>query len=119
VDRDSDLTELVVTGKVTAQDILEVISTCYTGEPTLKVLWDFNEAALDQVDVRKVKPLAQASQRFAAGRAGGKTALVFSSASAYGMGRLFDQLRQASDSPVAYKSFQDRASALAWLEGSD
>lgn len=116
VDRSADLTEMAVTGEVTVSEILETIEAFYAGGPTRSVLWDFREAALDLAAAREVKPLAQASQRFTAGRVGGKTAMVFSSKSAYGLGRLFDQLRQVADSPVENRSFRDRAEALAWLE---
>ena len=117
VDREADLTVLTVTGEVTARQILEVIAGYYAASPTKHVLWDLSAAALDRVTASEVKPLVQASEQYTAGRVGGKTAMVFSSASAYGLGRLFDQLRQVSDAPVETMSFRDRASALAWLGG--
>jgi hypothetical protein len=117
VDRGADLTVMTVTGEVTAREILDAIATIYAGGRTTCVLWDFTSAQLERVRASEVKPLVQAIQPFTAGLAGGKTAMVFSSAAAYGLGRIFDQLRQAWNSPVETRSFRDRAAALAWLKG--
>lgn len=117
VDREADLTVLTVTGAVIAREILDVIAAYFAARPTKHVLWDLSAAAVDRVKAGEVKPLVQASQQYTAGRAGGKTAMVFSSAGAYGLGRMLDQLRQVGDSPVEYGSFRDRDAALAWLRG--
>jgi hypothetical protein len=119
VDREADLTVLTATGEVTAREILDVIAAYYAARPTKNVLWDLSAAALEHVTANEVKPLVQASQQYTAGRVGGKTAMVFSSVSAYGLGRLFDQLRQVRDTPVETMSFHDRAAAMAWLAGKE
>jgi hypothetical protein len=115
IDRDADLTVRTVTGDVTARQLLDALATSRHGEPTRFVLWDFREAQLERLTASEVRGLAQATERYAAGRAGGKTALVFSSDFAYGLGRLFDQTRNVSGAPVDYMSFRDQAAALAWL----
>jgi hypothetical protein len=118
VDRDADLTEVTVIGEVTAQEILDVIAAYFAARPTKHVLWDLSAAALDQVTAGEVKPLVRQSRQYTVGREGGRTAMVFSSAGAYGLGRMLDQLRQVADSPVEYGSFRDRDAALAWLHGA-
>jgi hypothetical protein len=117
VDRVTDLTELTVTGEVTAQDLLDVIAAIYAGGRTTCVLWDFSKAELERVKASDVRPLVEAAQQYSAASASGRTAMVFSSAAAYGLGRIFDQLRQVWDSPVKTMSFRDRGAALAWLKG--
>lgn len=117
IDRDRDLTVRTVKGEVTAQELMDALAEYYAGEPTRNILWDFTEAMLERLTVSEVRGLAQATRLHATRRAGGKTALVFSSASAFGLGRVFDQSQSASDTPVDHMSFRDRAAALAWLEG--
>ena len=59
--------------------------------------------------------LAEATGRFQGGRARARTALASSTTFGYGLGRMFDQAREVQDSPVAYRSFHNRAEAMAWL----
>lgn len=64
-----------------------------------------------------MRAIAKASLQYAHWRVGGKTAMVFSSAFEYGLGRMFDLSRNVDGTPVDHMSFHDRASALAWLGG--
>jgi hypothetical protein len=118
VDRDRDLTLRTVQGEVTAQELLAALASYYAGEPTKNILWDFSEAALERLTASEVRMIAQETERYTAGRAGGKTALVFSSTFAYGLGRMFELSRDGRSAPVDYGSFRDRASALAWIGGA-
>jgi hypothetical protein len=116
IDRAADLTVRTVSGEVTARDLLDAITAGSTDAPTRFVLWDFTEAQLDGLAASEVRALADSAAPRARGRPGGRTALVFSSESAFGLGRIFDQLRTVRDAPVEYRSFRDRAAAMKWLE---
>jgi hypothetical protein len=118
VDRDAELTVRTVTGAVTAQQIVDAMAEYFATGPTRLVLWDFTEAMLEGVSAGEVRALAEATTRFVGGRPAGKTALVFSSPFSYGLGRLFDQLRNGREATVAYMSFRDRGAAMAWLRES-
>lgn len=115
IDRGADFTVRTVTGEVTAPEILAAMASYYAGGPTRLVLWDFSGAALERLSGREVRSLAEATGSYVAGRVAGRTALVFSSTLAYGLGRMFDQARNAGHSPVDYASFRDRGEAMAWL----
>lgn len=119
IDRDRDLTVRTVKGAVAMQELLETLATYHDAQPTRSVLWDFSEAQLERLTGSEVSTLAQLTARQAEGRPGGRTALVFASELAFGLGRMFDQTRNVSGSPVEYMSFRDRAAALAWLGGSE
>jgi hypothetical protein len=115
IDRDRDLTMGAIVGDVPVQELVDALAEYFAGEPTLNVLLDFSEAVIVRLLSKDVRHLARVTRQYADRRAGGKTALVFGSVFGYGLGRMFEQLRHASSSPVAYKTFHDRAAALAWL----
>lgn len=117
IDREQDLTVQTVKGELTSRELLDALASYYAGEPTRNILWDLTEAKLERLTSSEVRALAQATVQYAHQRVGGKTALVLSSAFAYGMGRMFDQSRNVSGAPVDHMSFLDRAAALAWLGG--
>jgi hypothetical protein len=115
IDGAADLTVRTVSGVATAWDLHDAIAAGSADAPTRFVLWDFTEAQLDGLAANEVRALADSAAPRAAGRPGGRTALVFDSESAFGLGRIFDQLRTVRDAPVEYRSFRDRAAAMAWL----
>ena len=117
IDRDRDLTVRAIVGDVSVQQLLDALAEYFAGQPTLNVLLDFSEAELRMLKAREVRLLAQVTRQYAECRAGGKTALVFSSAIGYGLGRMFEQLRHATGAPVAYKTFREREKAMEWLGG--
>lgn len=118
IDRERDLTVQTVKGEVTVKEVLNALAAYYASEPTKYILWDFSEAAVERLTASDVRTIAQATPQYAARRAGGKTALVFSAAFAYGLGRMFEQTLDVSGAPVDHMSFRDRASALEWLAGA-
>jgi hypothetical protein len=83
----------------------------------LNVLWDFSEATIDGLTASDFKVVSQVTRMNAGLRAGGRTALLFSTQLAYGMGRQYEQAQNARGLPVDHRSFLDRGEALAWLRG--
>jgi len=117
IDRDANLTVRTVTGEVTAQEIVDALAAYLAGEVTRYILWDCREALWDRLTGSDVRNIAQATLKHSGRRPGGRTALLVSSAAAFGMARMIDQSLSASDSPVEFQTFYDRAAALAWLGG--
>ena len=115
IDRDRDLTVRAIIGDVPVQQLVEALAEYFAGEPTLNVLLDFSEAVMVRLTASDVRLLAKVTRQYADRRAGGKTALVFSSAIGYGLGRMFEQLRHASGAQVAYRAFREREKAMEWL----
>jgi hypothetical protein len=117
IDRDRDLTVRAIIGDVRVEQLVDALADYFAGEPTMNVLLDFSEAVMGRLTASDVRLLAKVTQQYADRRAGGKTALVFSTANGYGLGRMFEQLRLATGAPVAYKSFREREKAIEWLGG--
>jgi hypothetical protein len=115
IDRDRDLTVRAIIGDVHVEQLVDALADYFAGEPTLNVLLDFSKAVMGRLSASDVRLLAQVTRQYADSRAGGKTALVFSTVFGYGLGRMFEQLRHASGAPVAYKSFRSREAAMEWL----
>lgn len=115
IDRDADLTVRTVAGEVTAEELLDALATYRAGEVTRYILWDCHEASWDRLTGSEVRSIAQAALGHSGRRPGGRTALLVSSAAAFGMARMIDQSLSASDSPVEFQTFYDRAAAMAWL----
>ena len=68
-----------------------------------------------EISASDVRNLVELTNSYAARRGGGKTALVFSSASSFGMGRMYDLSKEADGRPVTHASFRDLKAALEWL----
>ncbi len=116
VDFEKDLTVNAVAGEITAAEVREKIVEYYEGKVTGLILWDFSKAEIHDVTAEDVRELVELSNSYTSRRIGGKTALVFSSAAAYGFGRMFDILKNVDDAqPVNHASFRNVADALEWL----
>ena len=115
IDRSANLTVNIVRGEVTVPGTVDFLAEYSKTEPTKCILWDFTEALLEHLTAHDVRAIAQEVRRYAHLRPGGKTAMVVSSQFGYGMGRVIDQTQSATDSPVEFRTFRDRAAALAWL----
>jgi hypothetical protein len=102
---------------VHVQQMVDALGEYFAGEPTFNVLLEFSEAVMGRLTASDVRLLAKVTRQYADRWAGGKTAVVFSSAFGYALGRMFEQLRHASGAPVAYKSFREREKAMEWLGG--
>jgi len=115
IDLDRDLTVHTVCGEVSADDVRSRIRSYYEGEVTRLLLWDFTGAEIGDITASDVRDLVELTNSYAARRSGGKTALVFSLASAYGMGRMYDLSKEADDRLVYHASFRDLKAAMEWL----
>jgi hypothetical protein len=118
IDRGAGLTVKTIRGAVSAQELVDALTVFYADDPTLNILWDFREATLDQLTSGDLKIVSQVTRTHAGQRSGGRTALLFSTQFAYGMGRMYDQAQNARDLPVDHMSFLDLDAALAWLVGA-
>jgi hypothetical protein len=117
VDRAADLTVQVTRGPVTADEIEATIVAFYAGEVTRKILWDFREASFEQMTGEHVRGLVLLTQRFSHLRPGGRTAMLFSSTLGFGLGRMFEGIRKATDgADLEHASFTSLDEAMAWLD---
>ncbi|MCB8942435.1 MAG: hypothetical protein H6658_01540 [Ardenticatenaceae bacterium] len=104
-------------GIITHTDILAALKTFFAGEPTLKVLWDLQQASLTQITADQLRLVVQYSARFNHTRAGGKTALLVSQRLGdYGMGRMIEILGNMAATWVETAVFRDFDEAVKWLD---
>ncbi len=115
IDPARDLTVQTVVGEVTAPEIRDAITKYYEGTVTGRILWDFRQASLTRITADEIRGLVRLTQQYADRRPNGKTALLFSSASSFGLGRMFDIPRNADAGTIGHMSFMDEASAVEWL----
>ena len=112
---EAQLTIYTATGPQAANDVSNTVVSCLTDNPTRLVIWDIREASFSNVtgdDLRKVvinaRPLAES-------RSGGKTAIVCSRDSDYGLARLFQTYAELYEAPIEIRVFDSMDNAITWL----
>ncbi len=111
----SDLTVIAVSGPITGREIIAQLERFYAGTPTANVLWDFRQAEIPNVAREDLAPILAVAKRFAQARRGGKTALVFSRDSAYGVGQLYEKMSRLHGYPISQAVFRSDSEAMQWL----
>jgi len=115
IDTQKDLTIQIVTGEITAQEIIAAIESYYQGVATRLILWDISQASLKKIRSEEVAQVAKLTQKYSRLRERGKTALLFSSELGFGLGRMYDINQDVERSELTHMSFRNRDEALAWL----
>jgi hypothetical protein len=115
IDLDKGLTVHTVFGETSADEIRRRITSYYEGDVTHLLLWDFTNADVASGSAANVRDLVELTNELTKRRHGGKTALVFSSSFAYGMGRMYELSKEIGDPMISHGSFRDLNAALEWL----
>jgi hypothetical protein len=110
-----DLTTYICTGPVTAGEIDQQVRKLYQGTPSLNAMWDFTESDLSQLSPDGVLGISQTVKDMSHSRAGGKTALVFSTAMLTEMGPLLVSISEIKVPDAKIKVFNELTAALAWI----
>ncbi|MEN8007509.1 MAG: hypothetical protein ABFS42_10865 [Candidatus Krumholzibacteriota bacterium] len=115
-DEKLNLTTYVCSDQVTAEEIEEQVRILYRGTPSLNALWDFTEADVAALSPEDIHGVAQYVKSASHSRAGGKTALVFSTAMLTEMGALLESISEIEVPDAKIKIFNDLKAALAWID---
>lgn len=115
VNKQQNITTNIVSGEISANDILNRIEEFYHGYITKYILWDFSDASFKNISSDDITKIVALSNKYTQTRNGGKTAMVFSSKFGFGLGRMFDIQKDIADREVSHMSFQDKNDALNWL----
>ncbi len=110
-----NLTSYICTGPVKAAEIEHQVRILYQGTPSLHAMWDFTEADLSHLSPDDVRGIARMVKDTSHSRAGGRTALVFSTAMLTEMGPLLESISEIEVPDAKIKVFNDLTSALAWI----
>ncbi|MHB8059883.1 MAG: hypothetical protein ACYDHO_03505 [Gaiellaceae bacterium] len=117
IDLEMDLTSHTASGEISADEILSKIRSYYErGEVTRLLVWDLSGADIRKLSAPDVRDFVNLTNSLTGPRAGGKTAVVVETPLAYGMGRMYELSKDATDERgIEHKTFRDRQSALEWL----
>lgn len=110
-----DLTLRIARGPLTAEEILAALRSYYSGPVTSLLLWDARDADLSALTGQDIRSIVDTVSGYLDPRAGGKTALVFTSDLGFGLGRMFDAYLESALTKVENRSFRSLPEALAWL----
>jgi hypothetical protein len=117
IDPERDLTIHTASGEISADEILRKIRSYYKGnEVTRLLLWDLTSADIRKLSASDVRDFVDLTNSLTGPRAGGKTAVVVETPLAFGMGRMYELSKDATDQRgIGHKTFRDRKTALEWL----
>ncbi len=110
-----DLTERVVVGELSVDDVLGEIRRSYDGPVTKLVLWDVSQASTRSINGDDMMRIAELVSQFISRRAGGRSAVVASTDLSFGMTRMYQAYRSMQNIKPPFMSFRTREQAMAWL----
>jgi len=115
VDADTQLSIAVFHGMISANDIISAQEQFYSKSPTLNILVDFSQIEAFDVTPEMLTQMLNVAKKNGKPRIGGKTALLFSKDSFFGMGRMYDIKAELEGLPFLVRTFRSKDEALAWL----
>ena len=116
-DSGGGFTEHVVSGRVTAEEVLECQTTFYEAGPARLLLWDLSEADLALLTTENMRQFVRRTTTLGPERQGGRTAIVAPAPLQYGLGRAAETLGEVLSIPYALRVFRKRDDAVRWLAG--
>jgi hypothetical protein len=114
-DYPNDLTIHTVKGDVSAEEIIQRIEEYNSGEITLRVIWDFSDAIIEDSSNEKLRSVLAAAAKYNEARRGGRAALVSTKALLFGLQRMYGTLSEIKDSPVEHRAFRNMEDAKEWI----
>jgi hypothetical protein len=115
VDKENDLTIMIVHGQVTAAMIIEALVDFYQGAFTSKLIWDYTDADLTQVKNDELRQISSVAVGYANLRSEGRTAIIVPEALGFGLGRMYEIISENDENPIHYNVFNDVQKAREWL----
>lgn len=116
IDPKRNLTIHTCTEDVSPEDIREVISSVYSGQPTLHQLWDETDASVQGIPGESLREFAKLASDQEHLRPGGKTAIVSPVDLGFGLGRLYAARAELTHQEVQVSAFRSLDEAYAWID---
>ncbi len=116
IEKNKDLTILVVTGKVSSDEITDALRDFYKSGFTLKLLLDFSNSEFSDLPSDQLPLIISVAKSYAHLREGGKTAIVMSSGVGFGIGRMYETLSEIEQHPITHNICKSIDEAMDWLE---
>ena len=115
LDRESDLTTVVVSGAVDVEQMKTQVLGFLKGEPTQRVLWDIRNGSLEKLSMDDMRAIITEAAPHAHKRCGGRTAVLCTRAVDFGLARMFELVAEAYHIPFEIRVFLNEQHALDWL----
>ena len=115
VEKENDLTIMVVHGQVTADMIIEALVEFNQGAFTSKLIWDYTDADLSEVKNHELHHISSVAVSYSHLRKGGQTAIVMPETLGFGLGRMYEIISENDENPINYNIFKDIKKAREWL----
>ena len=115
IDYPNDLTVHTVKGDVNAEEIIQRIEEYNSEKVTLRVIWDFSDAIIEDSSNEKLRSVLAAAGEYNEVRKGGKAALVSTETFLFGLERMYGILTELKDSPVEHRAFRNMEDAKEWI----
>ncbi len=106
---------VVVTGAVTAGEILGAALNLLRNDPHPLVLWDGADADVSGLSLNDLYPLFFSVKPFLDSRKGGRTAILAGSTAGFGMARWVTTMAENWKFPYPIRAFKARDAAMEWL----
>lgn len=105
----------MVSGEVTANEIIMQAGQYMAGEQTETSMWDFTQALRVKISTVEMRGIADSLKQVPTDGRIRKVALVGSKTINIGLGKLFAAFAQMTGLPYIYKVFRRRSQAEQWL----
>lgn len=115
-DSSNELTEHVVKGFVTDDEMFACEADFYKSDPTKLQLWDMSAADLGKITSEGLRKFVSRSAQLGKVRKGGRTAVIVRTKLQYGLGRMAEIFGEVESLPFAFSLFRKRDEAVAWLK---
>lgn len=113
--REKSLTVYKVKGLLSAEEFISATKAVYTENMTFNVLWDLTEVDFSRISTDEIMQIVREIRIYADARAGGRTALVFSTGLGFGLGRMVEAFSEIENMPFDIRSFKSLEEAEEWL----
>ena len=111
------LTVFTIEGPCSAAEMMSALDDFARAGLTPCALLDFTRGSV-AIPAADLKATLAHGHRYAAQRAGGRTALVVSQDVDFGMGRMLAVFAELADFPVDFRVFRDVEEARRWIGGT-
>lgn len=118
-DSSGGFTEHIVSGRVTAEEVLTCQTMFYEVGPTKLLLWDLSAADLTLLTTENMRQFVKRTATIGKARHGGRTAIVAPESLQYGLGRMAEIFGEVESIPYELRVFRKRDDAVLWLEESE
>jgi len=114
VEQVNDITIIHISGKLTFEEVIDVITNNYH-MVTRHLIWDFTNGDASPITPAQFRSILATARQFRPPCEGGKTAYVSTVDSNFGMTRMFSVLADISGMPYPYGAFHSFGEAIEWL----